>query len=428
MAISSSARPKQQSAGFRYLLTIWPAALAVATGLLMIVLSEPAQHAPTVSASSPPSLGGTETLKNPSEVSVDVEAHKKTAAQPEPVPVEKSFFDKHHILRTIVRELGFALVISAFTWMFFDFAIRNRAEGENERRLKEISRNVLHAVLGQRLGRELVEEIGRVNFDVDVVRSFMAVSYSLRNRTYDAEADRAASYVELESRLSFEVENVTSDPLDYPVGTSLPDPMHPRLREITRVTSISARKIGAERDEQFDFAAADAAFAEMMKGEPKTQVPYVAGFVTLQPGERMMVTIASVLPKEEEDSELLEMSKPTQRIAVTVQDHDGGESRFIRVKSVRRNSESVASEGGRLSMTIASWTLPHQGIYLFWKKLPKGAVAEIEAQAEAGLPQQEEVQHSTPSAGSITPQRPQSPSWRLFGGLFGEGGATGQRK
>lgn len=285
-----------------------------------------------------------------------------------------AFFLRHHVIQTVWKELGFAMIISSLTWLVFDLTLRSRAEDENERRLDEIARNVLHAVLGQRIGRELVEEIEQVNFRVNFVRSLMMANYTVRDAVYEASDGVSVPYVELQSSVTFVVQNVTMGLCKFKVATSLPDPMHPKLRAITGVKTMTAKRGNTEQEEKLDLIKAEKDFREAMSGDPKAQVPFVGGQVELAANETLFVTIVSILAKEEEDSEFLEMGYPTERLSVTVNDHADGAARQIRARTVHRQPKSAASDRGQLALHVEYWTLPQQGVYFWWKR--KNATAD----------------------------------------------------
>lgn len=339
-----SGRPRvKEKPVLNYLKAAWPAFLVLVVGFILVVTAE-----------GPPEHGLP-------EATADAALH--TSGQ---VNWLQSFFKEHHIVHTIWKEGGFAMIISALTWLVFDFALRTRAEDENERRLNAISKNVLHAVLGQRIGRDLVDEIDRVNFSIQFVRPYMNVQYTVRDSTC-AHGGASMSYVELESRLEFEIKNVSTKKADFPIGTSLPDPVHEALRGVTDVKQITARRVGKDTDEVLKVDEGRAAFRAAMTGEAKSQVRFDAGVVPLEPEERLLVTITSVLPKETEDSELLEMGYPTGRLSIMLTDTNGASGRTVRIRSVHRVSRAAKSDRGSLNLTIEEWTLRNQGVYLWWK-------------------------------------------------------------
>lgn len=334
-----------------YVKSAWPAFVVLILGFVLVATAEgPASPALTEGAPA---------------------AAHANAAREAGGDLLQAFFREHHIVHTIWKEGGFAMIISALTWLVFDFALRTRADDENERRLNAISKNVLHAVLGQRIGRGLVDEIDRVNFSIQFVRSFMNVQYTLRDASCTHDAAPMA-YVELESRVEFEVENVGTEKAHFMVGTALPDPVHEALRAVTDVTRMTARRVGAESDEVFDLDKGRTAFREAMKGEAKSQVRFDAGSVLLQPEEKLLVYITSILPKELEDSELLEMGYPTGRLSVMLTDTKKDSLRTVRIRSVHRVSRAAKSDRGSLNLTIENWTLRNQGVYLWWKVARSG--------------------------------------------------------
>lgn len=269
---------------------------------------------------------------------------------------------------TAVKEIGFALIVSVIVWSIFENRISAEAETVWDRRIERVTNNVFQAVLRKDLPKPLIDEAHNLVLNGSAIRRNFSVTYTLQDHKIDS-GDPCLEAVLVMAVMEFEMVNVSSDVFDFKVNLSLPNPVHPELKKLLKVNSAVVKKGGVPLDLDLEKAKKD--FAEALKTDGKTHIPYSAGTVTLNPQETCFVTFSYVMVKEAEDSELLQTLYPADGLRITVFDAGAPGIRSLYATAVHRHeleqTESSSDPSAKI-FKVSGYLLPHQGVLIWWKK------------------------------------------------------------
>lgn len=276
----------------------------------------------------------------------------------------------HSFWPRVLDELGFALLIASGVWLIFELQLRLNAEKEFSHRLTMVSRNVFDAVLGNNLPTPFIGEVKRVALGVRLVRTSFTAHYTIKDATFEAAPGVTQPYVELVALMSFTVKNVSAADVAYRIEAALPNPVHPKLKELIAVRLVEGHL--HNKPIKLDLVKAEKNFRERLKKASGFNVAYSAGQVLLRPSEELQLRFEVVTAKEEEDSELLELALPCDGLTISITETNPAAPRRTFARSIHRiDKEAIATPANplRLSLTIEEYFLPHQGVLIGWKRI-----------------------------------------------------------
>ncbi|MDP5279937.1 hypothetical protein Q9Q95_13460 [Sphingomonas sp. DG1-23] len=270
------------------------------------------------------------------------------------------------------HEVGFALIVSLVVWSLFEAQLSQEAEATWDARIERVTKNVFQAVLRRDLPKELLDEANNLVLNSSLMRQGFTVTYTLMDDKFCPAGGDELDCVLVEAIMEFTMRNVSTDTICWPVALALPNPVHPKLKDRVKVTSIDVRKGG--ESVVLDLVNAEANFRVAMRANENTAVRYAAGEVSLNRGESCTFSATYVMAKEVEDSELLQTLYPADGVRITVFDRAGDARRVTFARSVHRQMlEHIPSDLRHPTakiFKIPGYLLPHQGVLIWWKKKP----------------------------------------------------------
>jgi hypothetical protein len=281
------------------------------------------------------------------------------------------FLFPNGMMHILFHEVGFALLVSVVVWSLFEAQLSHEAEATWDERIKRVSQNVFHAVLGKELPKPLIDEAQTLILNSNLIRRDFAVTYTLRDGTFAQTADENVDCVLISAVMNFSMENISATEVPWSPGIGLPNPIHPALKEQVQVLKFAVSKGG--KPVALDLEKAEQTFRERLRDDANTHVSYGAGIVTLQPKEICFFTAEYVMAKEPEDSEFLQTVVPSDGLRLTVFDQADDGRRVIFADGVHRRPlerSGVETETGAKIFTIPGYLLPHRGVLIWWKKNP----------------------------------------------------------
>lgn len=275
----------------------------------------------------------------------------------------------------LMKESGFALLVSVFVWLSFEFASNKKQERRIDDRIERITKNVFAGVFRRDLPEGLIDEASLIVLEAKVIRRDFQVIYTLSDDTYIKANGTAAPYVSLRAVSSFVLKNASRETHDVPIGVGLPNPIEKGLREKANVISITVSPTtpsgGPERE--LDLKEAKEKMRAEMTDDRSTNVYCIPEELPLKPGEEVRVKADYVMAKEVEDTEVLQSLYPSDGLHLTIVDpqHD---KRIVRARSLHRVPLEGNPQDGDPSLSVYNINhhmLPHQGVLVWWKTKPQ---------------------------------------------------------
>lgn len=275
------------------------------------------------------------------------------------------------ILHTLLHEVGFALLVSVVVWSLFEGQLSHEAEATWNERIKRVSQNVFHAVLGKELPKPLIDEAQTLILNSNLIRRKFAVTYTLSDGSFEQAPNSVAECVLVTAVMNFSMQNISANEIAWTPGIALPNPVHPALKDQVKVQKFAVTRGG--KPVNLDLTKAEQTFRNNLKNDGNTHVAYEGGTIRLQPNEICEFTAEYVMAKEPEDSEFLQTLHPSDGLRLTVFDQAGDGRRVMFADAVHRRKLEISGDqsvGGAKIFTIPGYLLPHQGVLIWWKKKP----------------------------------------------------------
>lgn len=296
-------------------------------------------------------------------------------------------FSKYIVLvdpfHTLAKEIGFAFIVSAVLWAVFELHISNRSEQIWERRIDHITKNVFEGVLRKDLPQGLIDEVQRMILDAQFVRTSYQIEYGLRDATFEAAPGKQADCVELTARLSYSLTNITKKELPLSISIVLPNPIHPGLKKFCSVKTFKISRSGKQLD--IDLEVARAGFIDALVNNNCTEVPFILPAIYIPAGKTVSVEAEYAMPKETEDSELLEMLYPGDGLSMTINDRGSPGGRVIFARAVHRlpiEASTAELNPETKYLRINDYVLPCQGVLLWWKRTPPSGLQSLPSESD----------------------------------------------
>lgn len=272
---------------------------------------------------------------------------------------------KESIIKDVLREIGFAAMVSVMMWTIFDVLRRKEEETLWNSRIDRISNNVFNSVLRKDLPKELINQALSVNLECPLLRGDFEGLYEIKDAHKGGEYNY--DFLIIKSNVSFTIKNISSEKIAYQAKISLPNQINREMKSLIRVEQIECTSNGKTLPLDKDPKAASEDFSQSLERDENSAV-YDGGEVFLDPGQEIQVVAKYTMTKEIEDTEFLHTRTPSKAMRVTIVD-SGDRPRKFFAKSVHRTPlvDQSTNDSATKIYRINEYVLPYQGIMWWWK-------------------------------------------------------------
>ncbi|OUJ04965.1 hypothetical protein [Gluconobacter sp. DsW_058] len=279
------------------------------------------------------------------------------------------------IFKDVLREIGFAAMVSVMMWTIFDVLRKKEEENLWNSRIEKISNNVFNSVLRKNLPKELISQAISVNLECPLLRGDFEGLYEIKDVHKGQEYDH--DFLIIKSNVSFTIRNISSEKTDYQAKVSLPNQINKEMKSLIRVEKIECTSNGTVINLDKSPQDASAEFITSLNKDENSAV-YDAGTVFLDPNQEIQVVAKYTMTKELEDTEFLHTRTPSKAMKVTIVDAGDRPRKFF-AKSVHKNplADQSSDDTTTKIYRISEYVLPYQGIMWWWKN-------DVSSQADQG--------------------------------------------
>ncbi len=154
-------------------------------------------------------------------------------------------YEDHKTVASFLKELSFAGFIALIVIFTVERFSKERHRLETESLVRDINKNLFHAIYSRYIPNKVFREVERLLLNVDVYRKGYSVIYTIE----DIEGDPI--HYKCTAQSSYEIENLTEEPIDHSVGLALEKPLNDGMVGLCRIDSV---KIGDKQLSQEEIA------------------------------------------------------------------------------------------------------------------------------------------------------------------------------
>lgn len=266
-----------------------------------------------------------------------------------------------------LHEIGFGLLVAVITWALFEHFSSKQSEEQWNERIETIAQNVFMGVFRRNFPKPLIDEANDLILEQKLIRTSFHVSYIIEDSECSDGNGGTLSYVKMAATVRFKMRNISNQKTEFPLSVLLPNPITIPLKEQTKVHKITTKMNGSATTHSLD--EAESRFREALMNDAKSQIPFSAGHVVLDPGQEVEIISEYTMAKEEEDTEIFQTSYPAESIYVTIVDKNPGH-RYVRARTIHRvniENDSASESQGVYNYHLDKYLLPQQGFVFWWK-------------------------------------------------------------
>lgn len=273
--------------------------------------------------------------------------------------------ENDNIFKDVLREIGFAAMVSVMMWTIFDVLRKKEEEILWNSRIEKISNNVFNSVLRKNLPKELINQAISVNLECPLLRGDFEGLYEIRDAHKGQGYDH--DFLIIKSNVSFTIKNISSEKTDYQAKVSLPNQINKEMKSLIKVERIECISNGTVINLDKSPQDASAEFITSLNMDGNSAI-YDAGTVFLDPNQEIQVVAKYTMTKELEDTEFLHTRTPSKAMKVTIVDAGDRPRKFF-AKSVHKNplADQSSDDATTKIYRISDYVLPYQGIMWWWK-------------------------------------------------------------
>ena len=212
-------------------------------------------------------------------------------------------------IRTVVTEIGFALLIAAFISAGFEESTRRQFRAEVDSRIIDIQKNVFRSTYSRNLPDHFFNEVEELLFRCNFSHSHYRIEYSFGSPHPLAGPD-SQHVMDVRIRHTFSVHNLTAFASEHCIGLQIRELPYLREASCPRVMSVILRghdTLAPEKIEEINNAAVSDRGSRNFQIQT-SEVP---------PGDSMQVEIAAQFTTSTDGFESCHCSAPSEGLTVT---------------------------------------------------------------------------------------------------------------
>lgn len=268
------------------------------------------------------------------------------------------------LLATILKEVGFALIVSAIIWITFEYFSSHDKEVEWEARLKKMSNNVFKGVLLKNIPEKLWDAIDDAVFKQAFIRKNFEITFTFQRVKAKDAAGGSNDYLEADVVVSYDIHNISDIYADFPIRFGISGHHSKPALSHCKVKEITTYRDGQHRS--FDLSNFDKEFHQDTKSN--TRIFDTRETIRLPPRETASIRIHYASPKDNKDTEVLVSSFPSDGMRLNVVDNTGVNLVFG-ANSIHPKDLEIVKFGPStriIRFELRDHLLPHQGMFLNW--------------------------------------------------------------
>jgi hypothetical protein len=269
----------------------------------------------------------------------------------------------------LLQEVGFALIVALVIWAMWEYFSQVETEDQWDARIERVAKSVFFSVFKRNFPDELIREANLLLLEQSFIRTGGNHLYTLRDDSFSRADGTAVPCVIVEAVVRFKVKNISNELRSYPLKVALPNPLHDQVKERCGVRRVQVRSGTGELVDQC-LDKAEISFRAELADNSKHQASFELASVEIRAGQEIEVIWNYAMMKEEEDTEVVLFTLPTEGIVATVVDY-GPSKRTVRAKSIHRCPlEDVSSSppNGTYTFRLDKYLLTRQGFVIWWKR------------------------------------------------------------
>jgi hypothetical protein len=290
-------------------------------------------------------------------------------------------FALKEVFNILLLEGGVSLYVASIVWLVFEYVSHTELNDHWNRRIEVMSRRVFWGAFRKDFPETLIKEASTLFIDQNFIRSGLNLTYTICDQNYVDRFGNDMVFVRLNTVARYKIRNISNVTSSIPVGIMLPNPLIDEMKPFCKVNKIAIKEgvygeghtLSDINFDNIDTSKAEKKFREEIRDDNKYQVMFFIRDIDVLPGHQVEILVDYVMAKEDEDTEIFQTMYAADSVNVTVVDTNPLK-RVVRARAIHPSAlEDDTSEvaDGTYNFKLQRYLLPHQGIAIWWKNIPR---------------------------------------------------------